>query len=283
MGDLLNWVLAEDEELREDNLIHCKSCGGVRSLLIEFYSSNKNYVRVPCECQVKKIKCEEEKEEQKRRLAEFNNRRRLSLIGERYKNIMFRNAEITVNNERVYEKMRRYVEHHKEMYANNIGLYIYGDNGTGKTYLTACLCNELVWVGEKCIYTNLSSILNEIRGSYDGNGIGECDMLNHLKYYDSAFIDDLGKEFIGREHNISSSKWAEEKLFEIINARYNSKKPTIFSSNYTIAELHDVLGLDKAIVDRINEMSTRCVKLCGDDFRRKEIMKSGDVARKFGI
>ena len=166
---------------------------------------------------------------------------------------------------------------------NNIGLYIYGDNSSGKTFLLACICNELVWKGYSCIYTNLASILNEIRASYDKNGMGECAILNHLQYYNFAFIDDLGKEFLGREYNAASSKWAEEKFFEVLNARYNAQKPTIFSSNYSISELASVLGLDKAIIERINEMATRVIKLEGDDFRSIVRDEKSDIAKKLGI
>ena len=157
------------------------------------------------------------------------------------------------------------------------------DNSSGKTFLTACMCNELVWKGYRCVYTNLATILNEIRSSYDGKGLGVCELVGKLNTYDFAFIDDLGKEFIGREYNQKNSKWAEEKLFEILNARYNAKKPTIFSSNYSIGELMSVLGLDKAIVERINEMSTRVLKLEGDDFRQHSRTEKSELAKSLGI
>lgn len=140
-----------------------------------------------------------------------------------------------------------------------------------------------LWQGFRCVYTNLATILNEIRGSYDKNGMGECELLDRLQAYDFAFIDDFGKEFLGREYNASSSKWAEEKLFEVINARYNAQKPTIFSSNYEISELASVLNLDKAIVERVNEMATRTLKLEGDDFRSTARQNKSELAKKLGI
>ena len=108
--------------------------------------------------------------------------------------------------------------------------------------------------------------------------------LRNLEYYDFAFIDDLGKEFLGKGISMSaSSKWAEEKFFEILNARYNAQKPTVFSSNYSIGELASVLGLDKAIVERINEMATRVIKLEGDDFRSTVRDEKSEIAKKLGI
>ena len=273
-------TLRDDEYLGDDGLPYCKNCKTTRV----FVSADKSFtVRCSCKCQSEAEEQRRKEEARQKALEAFNSRRNLSMLGARYRNIRLENATITENNKDVYARCSRYVEHAKEMRKNNIGLYIYGDNSSGKTYLTACICNELLWQGYRCIYTNLATILSEIRSSYDGQGMGECELLNRLQAYDFAFIDDLGKEFIGREFNASSSKWAEEKLFEVINARYNAQKPTIFSSNYEISALASELRLDKAIIERINEMATRVLKLDGDDFRSAVRKDVNDVAKKYGI
>ncbi len=272
-------VLKADEYLN-NGLPYCKNCKQPR-----WYSSDDKLfaIRGLCKCQEEQRLKEQQTELKNKRMIEFNNRQKLSLLGERYKNIMFHDAMITQSNVEIYNKARNYVQKSNVMLDNNIGLYIYGDNSSGKTFLTACMCNELVWKGYRCVYTNLANILNEIRASYDGKGLGVCELLGKLNTYDFAFIDDLGKEFIGREYNQKNSKWAEEKLFEILNSRYNAEKPTIFSSNYSIGELMSVLGLDKAIVERINEMSTRVLKLEGDDFRQHARAEKSELAKSLGV
>lgn len=255
--------LRDDEYLGEDKLPHCKNCKTPR-----YKVKSYGIMPVPCKCQEEKYKREEEERWRQLALDEFNKRSSLSMIGNRYKNARFADAIITDNNRAVYDRCRNYVENAKEAREKNMGLYIYGKNSTGKTHLTACICNELLWRGYSCIYTNLATMLNEIRGSYNGQGIGECELMYRLQAYDFAFIDDLGKEFIGREYNAASSKWAEEKLYEIINARYIAQKPIILSSNYNVAELAHVFKLDKAIIERISEMvDNRIIKLDGDNFR----------------
>ena len=107
--------------------------------------------------------------------------------------------------------------------------------------------------------------------------------MRKLMTCDFVFLDDFGKEFIGREFNRSASKWTEEKLFEMINVRYNSMRPTVFSSNYAMDELVSKLGLDKAIVERVNEMSTRVIRLEGDDFRTEQLRFQHDKVIKYGI
>lgn len=273
-------VLEDDEYLGEDGLPYCKKCKTKRFFSIE---NGEFAMRGACKCQQEQREKEEQERATRERLTRFNNQKRLSLLGARYQNLMFKDAILTECNRKAYMKCKNYVANAERVRSENIGLYIYGDNSSGKTFLTACICNELVWKGYRCIYTNLASILNEIRSSYDGNGIGECDLLGRLQSYDFAFIDDLGKEFLGREYNVGSAKWAEEKLFEVLNARYNAQKPTIFSSNYSISELASVLNLDKAIIERVNEMSTRTIKLEGDDFRSKARETKSDIAKQLGI
>lgn len=273
-------VLEDDEYLGEDGLPYCKKCKTKRFFSFE---NGELAMRGACKCQQEEREKEEQERAARERLARFNNQKRLSLLGARYQNLMFKDAVITERNQKAYIKCKNYVANADKVCSENIGLYIYGDNSSGKTFLTACICNELIWKGYRCIYTNLASILNEIRSSYDGNGMGECDLLGRLQAYDFAFIDDLGKEFLGREYNVGSAKWAEEKLFEVLNARYNSQKPTIFSSNYSIAELASVLNLDKAIIERVNEMSTRTIKLEGDDFRKTVREGKSEIAKSLGI
>lgn len=272
--------LKPDEYLGADGLPYCMHCNQARWFSVD---NGKFVMRGRCKCQEEIRQKQKQAELQDKRMAEFNNRKKLSLLGERYSNLMFKNATITKSNATAYTQCKNYVANSDSVLDNNIGLYIYGKNSSGKTYLTACLCNELVWKGYSCIYTNLASILNEIRNSFNSKNDGASELIRRLNNYDFAFIDDLGKEFIGREFNPKVATWGEEKFFEIINARYNAKKPIIFSSNYSIYELMTVLGLDKAIVERINEMATRTIKLDGDDFRKLARTEKSDLAKKLGI
>lgn len=154
--------IRDDEYIGENGLPYCKNCKTTRM----WYSPDKQFV-ARCYCQ-----CEEEAEERRKKeearqklIAEFNSRSSLSMLGDRYRGIRIKDAIITESNRAVYEKCHNYVTNAKAMRENNIGLYIYGDNSSGKTYLTACICNELLWQGFRCVYTNLATILNEIQGN----------------------------------------------------------------------------------------------------------------------
>lgn len=272
--------LGEDEYLDEEGLPCCSKCKTRRW----FASQDGRFAtRAMCKCQEAEAKRKRDIEEREKYVEEFRNRRELAGLGERYFNATFSTATITDHNRDAFLKVKNYVQNIPSVLKHNIGLYVYGDNSTGKTFLTACICNELVWRKQRCIYTSFAAIRNAISSSYNGKTSSEGGLLASLRSYDFAFIDDFGKEFLGREFRPDVSKWAEEKLFEVLNDRYNAQKPTIFSSNYSIGELVSVLGLDKAIVERVNEMATRVIRLEGDDFRSEVRKKKSDLAKSLGI
>lgn len=272
--------LKEDEYLDENGLPRCKKCKTPRWFATD---DRKMAIRTMCKCQTEEARKQQDLEERQKYVDEFRNRRELAILGERYFDATFSTATITEHNRDAFVKAKNYVRNIPDVLKYNIGLYVYGDNSTGKTFLTACICNELVWRKQRCIYTSFAAIRNAISAAYSGKSSGEGGLLARLMSYDFAFIDDFGKEFLGREFRPDVSKWAEEKLFEVLNGRYNAMKPTIFSSNYSIGELMSVLGLDKAIVERVNEMATRVIKLDGDDFRSEVRKRKSDIAKSLGI
>ncbi|MEG1582201.1 MAG: ATP-binding protein [Clostridia bacterium] len=263
---------------------YCKNCNTPRFADFIDEQGVRHVVRALCSCQIKKCKEEEELRLKEKRMKNFRERQKLSMIGERYLNASFKNSILTKNNTEVYKRCINYVKNADRVLSENIGLYIYGDNSSGKTHLTACMCNELISNGFTCVYTSLPKILSEIQKSFSiNNGLGQADIINMLSNKQFVFIDDLGKEFLGKSTNKSQSSFAEKVLLEILNARDNNKLPTIFSSNYTIKYFAENFNLDKAIMERINVMATRVLKLDGDNFREKALIEKDKIAKELGI
>lgn len=201
-----------------------------------------------------------------------------SLMANRYSEVLFKSIRETAHNVLIREKAIHYVENSYECLKKNIGVYLYGENSTGKTHLTSAMCNELLEKGYACLYTNLATIMQNTSLFEDDD-----DMRRKIATVDFLFIDDLGKEFIGREMNPASAKYAEKVLFETINTRYNAQLPTIFSSNYSIKELAGDLKLDQGIMERLNEMSSVVWKLTGDDWRNPSNSLNDSILKSLGL
>jgi len=111
-------------------------------------------------------------------------------------------------------------------------LIYYGRPGIGKTYLCASLVEWAFTKFNTIRYFNERDLLKRLR-----NGIseGSGDYLANLKLLmddDLIIIDDVGSS--------GWNEWREEVLFEAIDLRYNSMKPTIITSNFNELEFRKI-------------------------------------------
>lgn len=129
------------------------------------------------------------------------------------------------------------------------GLYIVGATGCGKTLYAAAMMLEsirLTFIEQtppsQHYFTTVPNLLDEIRQSYKDNT--EHEILS--KYYSNQFlvIDDLGIQKV--------TDWSLEKLYQIVNFRYENLSPTIFTSNLGGQRLAEMLG--ERIPSRIEQM-----------------------------
>ena len=142
-------------------------------------------------------------------------------------------------------------------------LYIVGDIGAGKTFLSSCLCADLLRKGRRVLWRNVSDVLREIRACYDSRKTSEAEVIARFTKPPVLVLDDLGKE--------RPTEWAMEQLFCIINARYDAGKPLIVTTNYGGQDLvkrltprPDASGYAddttaRAIVDRLRGMAKHIV------------------------
>lgn len=265
----------EENTYIKDDLKHCKICDAP----LETYFTNPitkedKKVSCICKCDVERLKKEEEESEKFKRKIEIEKLRINSLLGERYKNVSFENTETNVNKtfDIAFNRCRKYCDISSEVLSKGYGIYIWGDKGTGKTRLTACMANNLIQKNHSVLFTNFFEISNSIRNTYTNHNDTEMNLIERITNVDFLFLDDLGTEKVT---NNGQDNWLQSKVFEILNKRYNNKKPTIFTSNYSLRDLfHDRGMLDKT-VDRIIEMSTVILKVEGKSYRQSA--RSNDI------
>lgn len=259
--NLLDTVNPEEEYIK-DNLIYCKKCNTPRMCEGLF----GRMVRCICKCQAEERDREEELERQKERLRIVDKIKRASLLGEKYKDVTFANTEKpTPEFTKIYNRCKRYCEVAREVLDKGIGIYLFGSKGAGKSHLTACMANELMNNYYSVLYTNFSEISKYIRSTFNKTTETEYDFLERLSNIDFLFIDDFGTELVTKN---DQDLWLQEKVFEVINKRYNNNKPIIFTSNYSLRQLYEERGIADKTIDRINEMC-EIMKLEGDSFRKK--------------
>lgn len=146
-------------------------------------------------------------------------------------------------------------------------LYIAGNVGTGKTFLAACLAADLMRRGVKVLWTRAADMLQAIRQTYNpGARESDADVMARYAGAELIVIDDLGKE--------KPTDWATERIYNLLDYRYNRNLPVLITSNYGARDLRQRMtppeddGMTaEAIVDRIRERC-RLAILDGSSRRR---------------
>ena len=125
--------------------------------------------------------------------------------------------------------------------------FIYGSVGVGKTCLAVGYTYEMVQAHlTPASFVTLPAMMTEIRSCYDTNGPSEKEVLRFYKEAEMLILDDMGAE------HTSSSSWLSDRLYQILGDRHDQLRPTVMTSNLSIAELANVYG--DRITSRINEM-----------------------------
>lgn len=118
--------------------------------------------------------------------------------------------------------------------------YIYGLPGTGKSHLCTGICGALLESGHDVRYMLWRDVSRELKAVANDTAFNE--LAAPYKRCAVLYIDDFLKGGMGD---------ADKRLaFELLNSRYNSRRPTLISSELSIDA---VLDWDEAIGSRIYE------------------------------
>ena len=100
-----------------------------------------------------------------------------------------------------------------------------GPSGSGKTHLAAAIANACIDEGQPALFTVVPDFLDHLRASYDAEGdeVGYDEMFEHVRNAPLLFLDDLDAT--------AATPWAREKLYQLVNHRFNASLPTVFTTS----------------------------------------------------
>ena len=259
-----DYKVKADEYLTEKYELVCKKCGDKRYFQAEGFVAVCN-----CKCKIEGYEREQRQKELVERMEQLESLKEVSLLGKRYKEASFEKLDLERGEEyiKAVERCKKFCERWEQVRAKGVGIYLYGDIGTGKTLLTACIGNRLLEKGVAVLFTSFLEIARALKDKYSRNE-SELSFMKNLEQVDLLILDDIGTEVIVK--STKEKSWLQEKIYEIINARYVQKKSTIFSSNESVLELHIKCGMQEKTVDRIVEMSTVRLELRGTSYRMEK-------------
>lgn len=246
----------DDEYTGPDGMLYCKKCHGARSLVVTIAGIGTRTVR----CRCKDCKQEEDAQYLAHKRHEARERRRRECFSEpammlqTFENDAGKKPELS-------SAMMNYADNFKDYAAKAQGLLLYGDVGTGKSYMAAAIANRVIDQGYSAHMLNFSEFERRLFSAFDKQGY-----VDRLCNYDLLILDDLGIERKKRENE--STGYMQEKVYDIINARYAAKRPMLVTTNLTTDELSKTKDIDYLrIYERILERCTP-VNVDGLNYRR---------------
>jgi len=240
----------------EADLLRCPVCGQALQTVINIDGTDRK-VRCICQCDKQKFQEEEERLLCRERLIRIEQMKAHGLQDPSLREYTFTHDS---GDNPLMSKARKYVQKWEEFKAEDIGLLLFGNVGTGKSFFAGCIANALLDQGVPVLMTSFPRILNTLGTLYSDE---RNTYISSLNEYDLLIIDDLGSE---RE-----TDYALEQIYSVIDARYWSRKPLIITTNLSLQEMKNhAYGNDlryARIYDRVLE-KCQPIAFTGKNYRR---------------
>ncbi len=164
-----------------------------------------------------------------------------------------------------YEAARRFAEHPEGW------LLFLGGYGCGKTHLAAAIANARLARGDAVLFVAVPDLLDYLRATFSPlSEVGYDERFEAIRQAPLLVLDDLGAQ--------ASTPWAQEKLYQIFNYRYNTRLPTVITSNQRLEEI------EIRVRSRLSDPSlVRIVTILAPDFRRAGVDQAQSDLSSLGL
>lgn len=153
---------------------------------------------------------------------------------------------------------RAFAENFQKVLECGGNLLLVGKSGTGKTLLACAISNVVTSQGYSSLFIGAPAIVRRIISArYSASDVSPEEVLDELAGLDLLIIDEL-ESFYG--------EGAREIIIDVINARYEQRRPIIAITNLGVDELSEKLSLRS--VDRLAD-NGRKVTFSWPSYRRK--------------
>ncbi len=236
----------------------CPICHGAGYVRLDVLPDHPDFGKaIPCQCKLREI--------EQRRLQMLQESSNLGLLSRMTFDTFVPdghglNSETQSNLRRAYEQAWSYAQ------APRGWLILKGGYGCGKTHLAAAIANYQVEQGRPVLFVVVPDLLDHLRAAFGPGSPSSFDERFELvRKAPMLILDDLGAH--------SGTSWAQEKLYQILNYRYNAQLPTIITSNCELEEL------DPRLRSRIAELGWSSVlHIVASDYRGSSVAQHSELS-----
>jgi len=134
-----------------------------------------------------------------------------------------------------------------------------GKPGTGKTHLAVGIALHIMKQNRSVLFTTVQRAIRSVKDTWaKGSEVSESQAIQTLAYADLLILDEVGVQF--------GSDFEKQILFDVLNERYEKRKPCILLSNIAPSELSGYLG--ERVADRLREDGGKLIAFDWESHRR---------------
>ncbi len=226
----------------------CQICGGIGFVVPDLEPGDPGFGRaVPCQC--KHAELTKRRNENLQKMSHLG-----ALSVQRFDNFSPEGINLAqgaaLNLRVAYERAQAFADDPQGW------ILLKGSYGCGKTHLAAAIANHRLAQKKSVLFVVTPDLLDHLRSTYQpGSPVSYDEFFEQVRNAELLILDDFGA------HN--NSEWAQEKLFQIFNHRYNERLPTVITTN------EDVETIDKRIRSRLTDLNfVSIIAIIAPDYRR---------------
>jgi DNA replication protein DnaC len=210
------------EESQKSNETVCPHCGGLGFLRRDLPVDHPDFGKLfACACRLEEMETRRTRE--LRKLSNLDALTRYTFDGFAPQGHGL-NPEKRRNLQRAFELAREFGAHPKGW------LILIGSYGCGKTHLAAAIANERIAHNHPALFVNVPDLLDHLRSTFNpASEVSYDQRFETIRTAPLLILDDLGTE--------NTTPWASEKLYQILNFRYNAQMPTVITTNRQLEEI----------------------------------------------
>jgi len=225
----------------------CSRCHGAGYLRQDVPFGHPHFGKL-IECSCHKARRKEQEQQQLRDLSHLDTLKR-------FQRATFDNYEVALPGvDEAYNAAVEFAAHPKGW------LVLAGPNGSGKTHLAVATAKERLTEGDTVLLQAVPDLLDHLRSGFSSSAEQSYQVLfEQMRRVDFLVLDDLGAQ--------QNSPWANEKIFQLLNYRYNGMLPTLITTNSMNLE-----GFDPRVASRLMDRGLVKIVVMSDaqDYRPQQ-------------
>ena len=240
--------MSDRQAIQDDDQEICPICQGVGFVRLNVPVGHPLFGKaLPCTC-----RREATHEKRLARLRDTSNLRRLQRMSfENFEVAGHEAIEVTFSLQNALDTAREFAE------SPSGWLLFQGPYGCGKTHLAVAIANCRIAASKAALFVVVPDLLDYLRAAYAPTSpVTYDERFEQVRSVELLILDDLGTQ--------NTTSWAAEKLYQILNYRYNAELPTVITSNQRIGDM------DPRLASRLKDQGlVNVIPIFAPDYRIK--------------